>query len=526
MMFCVARIQYYTVLFQIISLVTKGKQTNRKIRRRRMDGGDFRRSLGQLVNSTGVPQAGLVLSDEDDGSLTIGKELVSLASRHQGVSTPFLFHYPGQQCGAIALIALLYSTVHPVGGWRITDLDKILIVGDRLHFLQVCCLRFKVEGTQKLTVDELATSLLAFNYEFTLKTKVVAGTTSQSVIETGLLELQKVLEDCVKNNSVGVVLRFLDYCVACINNYGEWFLFDSHARDSRGMVDGEGKAVLIKFFNSAAVAAHVNEFQMRHGDDIAFEALVLEKMQRTMSTHRDEMRVSVVPPVVLVKYKSKYGNVQVDSDNLMNLEHGYLIDDNLVDFVLFHKAEEKSTDTTFPANTLFIFSACFYKKLTAFNPNRIRNWTKGVNIFQKDFVVMPVCTGSHWILIILKMNHGTDVLMTILDSANKSPQTPGVTRRLFVERFVKNYLKDEWAAKTRHLQKTQNLSFENVCYPDVPQQPNQTDCGVYVMQFFAEFLKNIPIGQWRHWTPSFSHHTVMQMRTDTMFLIQELASKE
>ena len=90
---------------------------------------------------------------------------------------------------------------------------------------------------------------------------------------------------------------------------------------------------------------------------------------------------------------------------------------------------------------------CFYKKLTALDPNQVRNWTKGVNIFQKDFVVMPVCTGSQWILIILKMNYGTDVLMTILDSANKSPQTPGVTRRLSVERFVKNYLKDEWAAK-------------------------------------------------------------------------------
>lgn len=45
------------------------------------------------------------------------------------------------------------------------------------------------------------------------------------------------------------------------------------------MVDREGKAVLIQFFNSTAVAAHVNEFQMHHGDNISFAALVLEKMQ-------------------------------------------------------------------------------------------------------------------------------------------------------------------------------------------------------------------------------------------------------
>lgn len=83
----------------------------------------------------------------------------------------------------------------------------------------------------------------------------------------------------MKNNSVGVVLRFLDYCVACINYYREWFLFDFHSRDRVGMVDREGKAVLIQFFNSTAVAAHVNEFQMHHGDNISFAALVLEKMQ-------------------------------------------------------------------------------------------------------------------------------------------------------------------------------------------------------------------------------------------------------
>ena len=59
------------------------------------------------------------------------------------------------------------------------------------------------------------------------------------------------------------------------------------------------------------------------------------------------------------------------SDNLQNLEHGYLIDDNLMDFVLLYKAEEKSAAPDFSVNTVYIFSACFYKKLTDFNQNMI-----------------------------------------------------------------------------------------------------------------------------------------------------------
>ena len=98
---------------------------------------------------------------------------------------------------------------------------------------------------------------------------------------------------------------------------------------------------------------------------------------------------------MLVRYTSKYGNVKLYSDSLQNLEHRYLIDDNLMDFVLFYKAEEKSADSRFPADSIYIFSPCFYKKLTTFNPNRIRKWTKHVNIFNTDFVVVPVCTGSH-----------------------------------------------------------------------------------------------------------------------------------
>ena len=189
---------------------------------------------------------------------------------------------------------------------------------------------------------------------------------------------------------------------------------------------------------------------------------------------------------------------------------------------MFYRAEEKSADSRFSADTN-IFSSCFYKKLTDFDPNRIRNWTKRVNIFNKDFVVIPVCTGSHWILLIVKMNHGAGISMMILDSANRSSQKSSLT----LERRIKSYLNDEWVAQTKHQLKSQStISFEEVSYTNVPQQPNGTDCGVYVMKFFTEFLNNLPLNQWPKWTPRFSHNAIMQLRTNTMFLIQELASKE
>ena len=254
-------------------------------------------------------------------------------------------------------------------------MDKLLIAG--VHFFQVCCLRYKVGVNQKLHVDELPNKLRAFGYDFHVDKEIFGGTTIQDREDEDVLELQQVLEKSVQQNSFGFVLRFEDYCVACINSYGEWFLFDSHARDNNGMVDGNGKAVLLKFENSRAVASHIKEFQGANcGTDISFEALVLTKIKRKSCTTKHEMYINFVPSIVLVRFKSKYRNVQLDSDNLQNLEYGYLIDDNLMDFVLLYKAEEKSAAPDFSVDTVYIFSACFYKRLTDFNPNRIRNWTR------------------------------------------------------------------------------------------------------------------------------------------------------
>ena len=221
------------------------------------------------------------------------------------------------------------------------------------------------------------------------------------------------------------------------------------------------------------------------------------------------MRVYIVPAVVLVTYTSQYGNIQLYSDSLQNLEHGYLIDDNLMDFVLFYKAQEERENQWLQL-TLCTFLVRAFTKGSHFNPNRIRNWTKRVNIFNKDFLIIPVCTGCHWLLVVLKMNQGAGISMVLFDSANRLQQSSSQSHRPSVERLIKNYLKDEWAATGKHEVKTKSVWFEDVCYADVPQQPNETDCGVYVIKFFAEFLNDLPMSQWPHWTPRFSHDAVLE----------------
>ena len=32
--------------------------------------------------------------------------------------------------------------------------------------------------------------------------------------------------------------------------------------------------------------------------------------------------------------------------------------------------------------------------------SRVKRWTKSVNLFEKEFIIFPICEGSHWFLIV------------------------------------------------------------------------------------------------------------------------------
>ena len=69
--------------------------------------------------------------------------------------------------------------------------------------------------------------------------------------------------------------------------------------------------------------------------------------------------------------------------------------------------------------------------------------------------------------------------LMILDSLNQ--------KRTSVERRVIRYLRDLWSARTPHGEK-KTLEVQQIRYPTVPQQPNDKDCGLYVIKCFEQFI--------------------------------------
>ncbi|XP_065875413.1 ubiquitin-like-specific protease 1D isoform X2 [Euphorbia lathyris] len=154
------------------------------------------------------------------------------------------------------------------------------------------------------------------------------------------------------------------------------------------------------------------------------------------------------------------------------------------------------------------FNTFFYKKLKQAVSHKgsdkessfikFRRWWKGVNIFQKAYVFIPIHEDLHWSLVIICIpdredNSGPIILH--LDSLGFHS-----SKSVFEE--IRSYLKQEW-----HYLK------EEVSPPDlpisvhiwenlprridekkieVPQQKNDSDCGLFVLFFMERFIEVAP----------------------------------
>ena len=122
-----------------------------------------------------------------------------------------------------------------------------------------------------------------FRFQFFTEREIVGGTIDKrdtTSDDDGFARLEDIFEKCQKEKATGLLLRILDYTIACAPSYSTWHVIDSHARNSRGMVDEKGSSVVLKFDNFNALIYYIRSFveaatsqRSLTIDDLTFEAL-------------------------------------------------------------------------------------------------------------------------------------------------------------------------------------------------------------------------------------------------------------
>ncbi|XP_046736580.1 uncharacterized protein LOC124405593 [Diprion similis] len=244
------------------------------------------------------------------------------------------------------------------------------------------------------------------------------------------------------------------------------------------------------------------------------------------------------------------------------------LNDVIIDFYLKYLSLEVLSEDD--KNRIYTFSSYFYKRLThpyVSDVNKrlplatkryagVQKWTKDVNIFEKDFIIIPINKSSHWFLAIIcfpglvgkvdvcrstagygkvETRSNTENSMKIklqrartsTQEVRKSPcilvfdSLPGFVRHNKVIVTLRDYLRCEYFAKTG-MKKIFSANTINGACPKVPQQSNCSDCGIYLLHYVERFFQdpikdyNLPIKGLEEW---FDESAVVHKRKEIYDLI-------
>uniref|UniRef100_A0A8D0SDZ1 Ubiquitin-like protease family profile domain-containing protein n=1 Tax=Sus scrofa TaxID=9823 RepID=A0A8D0SDZ1_PIG len=283
------------------------------------------------------------------------------------------------------------------------------------------------------------------------------------------------------------------------------------------------------------------------------------------------------------------GGLAVTSEDLECLEEGEFLNDVIIDFYLKYLILEKASEELVERS--HIFSSFFYKcltrkenNLTEDNPNlsmaqrrhkRVRTWTRHINIFNKDYIFVPVNESSHWYLAVIcfpwleeatyedfsqtlsqhsqaqqsqpdKKTIDNDLhTSSTLSLGTEDSQSPEMNvsvpkkrckrpcilildslKAASIQNTVQNlreYLEVEWEVKRKTHREFSKTNMVDLC-PKVPKQDNSSDCGVYLLQYVESFFKD-PIVNFElpiHLEKWFPRHVIKTKREDIRELILKL----
>jgi Ulp1 family protease len=209
----------------------------------------------------------------------------------------------------------------------------------------------------------------------------------------------------------------------------------------------------------------------------------------------------------------------IDIKSYRTLDYGSMLNDTIVHFYMNYLMKKGSI---FRATGIHLFNSFFFSKFTSLYKDQLRDkkvsastvkqivarWDKHVKIFEKDFLVIPVCDRQHWLLLIVAFASNVpadgDEPLVVKETARNSSKCYNEPAILifdslgyrYLSRFtnpIRNiFLKIRWQIE-RPNEDPKNFEDRTLMRDisaQVPKQRNMYDCGVHLLHSFELFLEN------------------------------------
>ncbi|MCJ1310533.1 hypothetical protein MMC25_004197 [Agyrium rufum] len=137
--------------------------------------------------------------------------------------------------------------------------------------------------------------------------------------------------------------------------------------------------------------------------------------QETVVQRKANLGTAWKKPLVFPQVGKKKATVEFD--DLSRLDEGEFLNDNLIGFYMRYLEEQLEKHDPSVAKTIYWFNTYFYASLTQntkgksrINYDAVRKWTRNINIFDFDYLVIPINEAAHWYVAIIcnlpALSHG------------------------------------------------------------------------------------------------------------------------
>ncbi|KAI9177406.1 hypothetical protein LWI28_014836 [Acer negundo] len=200
--------------------------------------------------------------------------------------------------------------------------------------------------------------------------------------------------------------------------------------------------------------------------------------------------------------------VLISEKDVELLQPETFINDTIIDFYIKYLKNKIQPEEL---HRFHFFNSFFFRKLADLDKDpssacegkaafqRVRKWTRKVNLFEKDYVFIPINYSFHWSLIVIC--HPGEVVYCNDDEIEKSPKVPCILHMDSIKgshRGLKNlfqsYLCEEWKERHSKIEDDVPSKFSRLRFLplELPQQENSFDCGLFLLHYVECFLNEAP----------------------------------
>ncbi|KAM9321181.1 sentrin-specific protease 1 [Gastrophryne carolinensis] len=183
--------------------------------------------------------------------------------------------------------------------------------------------------------------------------------------------------------------------------------------------------------------------------------------------------------------------------DIMTLHSLNWLNDEIINFymnLLMERSKRKGLPKVHAFNTFF------FPKLKSAGYQAVKRWTKKVDIFSMDVLLVPVHLGVHWCLAVVDFRKKT---VTYFDSMG-GQNNEGC-------KLLLQYLKLESQDKKGVCFDTNGWSLSSKRSREIPQQMNGSDCGMFACKYADYITKDKPITFTQHHMPYFRKRMVWEI---------------